>query len=76
MDKDSIRYDGWVPQNRAPAEKFGEATWAFASVERATYRYMKKLSSDTLNGLMADQSIPMRIRVIKQLIARSAGLNQ
>lgn len=73
MDEDSVRYDGWMAQNRELAQKLGEAIWAFALVERATYRYMRKLSSDTLDVLMADQSIPVRIRVIKQLIARSDG---
>jgi hypothetical protein len=43
MDEDSVRYDGWVAQNRELAQKLGEAIWAFALVERATYRYMKKL---------------------------------
>jgi len=73
MDDDSVHYNGWVSQNRELAQKLGEAIWAFALVERATYRYMKKLSSDTLDVLMADQSIPVRIRVIKQLIGRSHG---
>lgn len=73
MDDESVRYRGWMDQNRDLAQKLGEAIWAFALVERATYRYMKKLSSDTLDVLMADQSIPVRIRVIKQLIARADG---
>jgi hypothetical protein len=73
MDDEDIRYDGWMAQNGELAQKLGEAIWAFALVERATYRYMKKLSSDTLDVLMADQSIPVRIRVIKQLIARADG---
>ncbi|MEM5317254.1 hypothetical protein [Paraburkholderia sp. JHI869] len=55
------------------ATLLGEAIWAFALVERETYRYMKKLSSDTLDILMADQSIPVRIRVIKHLIERAEG---
>ncbi|WP_186151550.1 hypothetical protein [Burkholderia gladioli] len=73
MDVERVRYIGWMDQNRDLAQKLGEAIWAFALVERATYRYMKKLSSDTLDILMADQSIPVRIRVIKQLIARADG---
>jgi hypothetical protein len=52
MDDESVRYDGWMAQNRELAQKLGEAIWAFALVERATYRYMKKLSSDTLDVLI------------------------
>ncbi|HDR9164788.1 TPA: hypothetical protein QDB28_005223 [Burkholderia vietnamiensis] len=51
----------------------GQAIWAFARVERVTYLYMKQLSTDTLDVLMADQSIPTRIRVIKHLINRATG---
>lgn len=66
-------FDFLVKQNKLLAESLGHAIWAFALVERATYRYMKKLSTDTLDVLMADQPIPVRIRVVKQLIARADG---
>ena len=59
--------------NKELAQTLGEAIWAFSKVERATYRFMKKLSTDTLDVLMADQSIPVRIRVMKLLIARANG---
>ncbi len=51
MDDESVRYDGWMAQNRELARKLGEAIWAFALVERATYRYMKKRKRSTNHAL-------------------------
>lgn len=61
MSDNDSNFHFLVQQNKALAEKLGQAIWAFALVERATYRYMKKLSTDALDVLMADQPIPVRI---------------
>lgn len=51
----------------------GEAVWAFSTIERLTYRYMKALSTEPLHELMADQGFNARIKLIKRLIGRLTG---
>ena len=53
MSDNDSNFHFLVQQNKALAEKLVQAIWAFALVERATYRYMKKLSTDALDVLMA-----------------------
>ena len=55
------------------SQALGEAMWAFAMVERLTYQYMKKLSSDALDELMGGQSFSARIRLIRKLVDRLKG---
>ncbi|MFP3554027.1 hypothetical protein SB861_25460 [Paraburkholderia sp. SIMBA_049] len=55
------------------AQALGEAIWAFAMVERLTYGYMKKLSSDRLDELMGGQQFNARIQLMKRLVGRLEG---
>ncbi|MFM0062944.1 hypothetical protein [Paraburkholderia aspalathi] len=50
--------------------------WAFAMIERLTYRYMKKLSSDSLDELMGGQSFTARTRLIRKLVDTLKGQDQ
>jgi hypothetical protein len=58
------------------SQALGEAMWAFAMVERLTYQYMRKLSSDSLDELMGGQSFAARIRLIRKLVERLNGQEQ
>lgn len=55
------------------AQALGEAVWAFSMIEKLTYRYMKSLSSEPLDMLMADQSFAARIKLIRHLMDRLKG---
>jgi hypothetical protein len=58
------------------SQALGEAIWAFSMVERITYRYLKFLSSEPLDELMADQSFGARIKLIKHLVTRLKGQDE
>jgi hypothetical protein len=58
------------------SQALGEAMWAFAMVERLTYRYMRALSSEPLDELMADQPFKVRIRLMRRLVNRLQGQDQ
>jgi hypothetical protein len=58
------------------SQALGEAMWAFAMVERLTYQYMRKLSSDSLDELMGGQSFSARISLIRKLVDRLKGQEQ
>jgi hypothetical protein len=51
----------------------GEAVWAFARIERTTYSYLKALSTDSLDVLMAGVMLRGRLQVMEHLIARANG---
>ncbi|WP_321927585.1 hypothetical protein [Paraburkholderia guartelaensis] len=55
------------------AQALGEAIWAFAMIERLTYGYMKKLSSDRLDELMGGQQFRSRIELVERLVKRLKG---
>jgi len=49
----------------------GQAVWAFTRIEWLTYEYLKRLSRDELDVLMADQFFRARTKVMRKLILRS-----
>ena len=54
----------------------GQAIWAFAKIEWLSYRYMKLLSKDDLDGLVDGLLFKKRIEVIKKLVIRIVGLDK
>jgi hypothetical protein len=55
------------------SQALGEAIWAFSMIEKLTYSYMKKLSTEPLDELMAGQNFVPRIRLVRRLVERLEG---
>jgi len=53
----------------------GQAIWAFARIEWLTYEYLKRLSRDELDVLMADQLFRVRAKVMRRLVERLEKAN-
>ncbi|MFP3558172.1 hypothetical protein SB861_47035 [Paraburkholderia sp. SIMBA_049] len=62
--------------NAELAQALGEAIWAFAMIERLTYSYLRKLSSEPLDELMGDQQFRPRIKLIRHLVKRLKGQDE
>jgi len=73
MDENPTLLHALLAQNAELAQALGEAIWAFSMVERLTYRYLRKLSSEPLDELMADQPFKGRVRLIRHLVDRLQG---
>lgn len=73
MNESATMHDSLIALNAELAQALGEAIWAFSMVERLTYRYLKILSQEGLDELLADQALKVRIRVIRQLLGRVQG---
>ena len=73
MNESATMHDSLSPLNAELAQALGEVIWAFSMVERLTYRYLKILSQEGLDELLADQALKVRIRVIRQLLGRVQG---
>jgi hypothetical protein len=71
---DAINKTHYLEQlNVELAQALGEAIWAFAMVERLTYGYLKKLSSEPLHELMGDQQFRPRVKLVRHLVSRLKG---
>lgn len=73
MSDDTSFLDALHALNSELALALGEAIWAFSMVERQTYKYLRNLSSEPLDELMADQPFKVRIRLIRHLVDRLEG---
>jgi hypothetical protein len=62
--------------NAELAQALGEAIWAFAMVERLTYKYLRKLSNEPLDELMGDQQFRARIKLVRHLVERLTGQDE
>ena len=62
--------------NAELAQALGEAIWAFAMVERLTYKYLRKLSSEPLDELMGDQLFRARLKLVRHLVQRLKGQDE
>ena len=59
--------------NAELAQELGKAIWAFALIERLTYKYLRKLSSEPPDALMGDLNFGARVKLIRHLVVRLEG---
>lgn len=58
------------------SRELGIAIWVFSAIESATFDYLKKLSTEPLHELMANQLFKPRITLVRALVNRIDGFEQ